>query len=526
MKNLFAIVLAIAFSLTSLISQQYKIEDLYDFDLVNMGEIDNGGTITGYYLFFKTDKKDKKTQNYKLVFLDTDLQEIKSVDKSGNKDIRVVDAVYNGNALMLKYFDQKKNELFYEIYNNSAELIYSKGIEIYRSEIDTYISGERYQSLMPTGLSSASDMGFVDIGFKKKNGYRYEIRYFGNNSLDESWIYLSDNEGGFETAGYLATNENYISLMVFRREKIMDTKYNQGVLNLSVKEGKVVSEYKKADIENSVFTSGYVDENGNVDLIGLNYLEKHNIVLDPSIGLVHYTFDKDGALTSHNSVGWGKLIPGSLTAKGNGKKKRKKSKRKKGNSKKKKSKNRLFFHQFVMYPDGRIFAIAEEFRKRADGVGIALAALGGSASLVEIRIENLVIAEITKDFKIGKIKKLRKKASSFKLPPGSLYLASALLGFQVQNGGGFDYLYTQEITGDDGFFYTAYYDRGMGKGRNGSEAFKFTAYLDGEFVNDKIVVNQDASDVVVYKAKPGHVLIAEYFKKSKDLELRLEPLNF
>ena len=43
---------------------------------------------------------------------------------------------------------------------------------------------------------------------------------------------------------------------------------------------------------------------------------------------------------------------------------------------------------------------------------------------------------------------------------------------------------------------------------------------------DKIDLETEASDLYVMPAKPGFLLIAEYYRKEGKIELKLEPINF
>ena len=58
--------------------------------------------------------------------------------------------------------------------------------------------------------------------------------------------------------------------------------------------------------------------------------------------------------------------------------------------------------------------------------------------------------------------------------------------------------------------------------------FHLVNFSDGEEepVKDKIDLETEASDLYVMPAKPGFLLIAEYYRKEGKIELKLEPINF
>ena len=45
---------------------------------------------------------------------------------------------------------------------------------------------------------------------------------------------------------------------------------------------------------------------------------------------------------------------------------------------------------------------------------------------------------------------------------------------------------------------------------------------DNEFATDKLSLKTEASSLSVFAAKPGYVLVSEYFRKKKKLDIRLE----
>ena len=56
--------------------------------------------------------------------------------------------------------------------------------------------------------------------------------------------------------------------------------------------------------------------------------------------------------------------------------------------------------------------------------------------------------------------------------------------------------------------------------------YRIVIFKNGEFINDKIKFDTKAKWQQIYPAKSGYVMIAEYFKKEKKLEFRMEKVNF
>jgi hypothetical protein len=75
-----------------------------------------------------------------------------------------------------------------------------------------------------------------------------------------------------------------------------------------------------------------------------------------------------------------------------------------------------------------------------------------------------------------------------------------------------------------GSFMSGYTDFEKGKDYRGL-SFNSISYYDGKITNDKIKLTTKATRLRVLPAKPGSVLLLEYYKKDKRVDLRMEKLN-
>jgi len=73
-------------------------------------------------------------------------------------------------------------------------------------------------------------------------------------------------------------------------------------------------------------------------------------------------------------------------------------------------------------------------------------------------------------------------------------------------------------------FVSSYTDYERSKDYKGL-IFNSISYYDGKITTDKINLKTKASSLRVLPAKPGSVLIIEYYKKEKKLDFRMEKLN-
>lgn len=501
-KN-FLMLLMVLLNLHVANAQSETFEDILSVQIRNVGTIQNNDEVTGHYIFYKTEKLDRKTYSYKLSIMNQDLTVVKSIEKTGSKSLTLLESVYNGNSIMLKYLDISNKELEFEIYNSKGDLSYSKKIKISSFEIESISQlKDNDNELVSLGMSPISSNGFIDIAATKNKDYKYEVRYFDNTDLNKNWVIESPNTKGIETANFITANDNKIVLSVIKRPSILSMKQKIYTTILNTKNGDILKEFDNEEIGNYQFFSGSTVDKNNINLIG-NYFKKEDSAFkDYPAGMISITLTDNNELIDKRKSSFGRLI--------------------RGNSKDDNPGN-LHFHDFIRTDKNKIYVVGEYFKKKADGFGIAAAAMGGSASLVKLNIYDFVVAELDSSLKVQKVKIFDKKSHSVTLPPGSSFLGSALLGNYVKVLGGFDYSYTQIVKSEKPYFISTYFDRKDEKDKE--PKFKIVSNIDGTFVEDAISLKTEADDISVSKAKSGFILITEYFTKEKKMSLRLEKIN-
>jgi hypothetical protein len=77
---------------------------------------------------------------------------------------------------------------------------------------------------------------------------------------------------------------------------------------------------------------------------------------------------------------------------------------------------------------------------------------------------------------------------------------------------------------DKASFVSGYTDYQREKNYTGS-VFNSISYNDGKITNDRINLKTEASSIRLMPAKPGFVLLVEYFKKAKRLDMHMEKIN-
>ena len=148
---------------------------------------------------------------------------------------------------------------------------------------------------------------------------------------------------------------------------------------------------------------------------------------------------------------------------------------------------------------------------------------GSGISNFKVKVTNMVMMEFNDKFEIGAASVYEKYSNNVIMPAGAGFLSPHTMALMVKAMGGFDYDYTvMDKTRSN--FVVGYSDFEKGKDYRG-RSFNSISYYNDKFSTDKIKLESKASSMKVFPAKTGSVMILEYFKKEKKLELRLEKLN-
>jgi hypothetical protein len=140
-------------------------------------------------------------------------------------------------------------------------------------------------------------------------------------------------------------------------------------------------------------------------------------------------------------------------------------------------------------------------------------------------VKDMYIFEFDSEFKLQGVEVFEKTKGNVQLPAGALLTGPQRLAYSINYLGGFGYEYTQRNE-DSSIFTFGYINREKKKGSKTKYIYGAVTYADGEYSSDKIDLGRRANNIAVLPAKPGHVMIMEYIRKEKKLEMRLEKINF
>ncbi|HJT74679.1 MAG TPA: DUF6770 family protein, partial [Chitinophaga sp.] len=168
----------------------------------------------------------------------------------------------------------------------------------------------------------------------------------------------------------------------------------------------------------------------------------------------------------------------------------------------------------------------------ASAGGIALTALAaasggyggrGAAGVTKVVVTDMVMMEFDRNYKVTAANIYDKTNNTAEASIISDYLSQHALAVYLKATGAFDYDFT---TGEpDNSVFSVCYSDYVRTGDYKGQTFNTIRYNGSKFTKDKIELKSKASTMKVFPAKPGSVMIMEYFKKDKRLEFRLEKIG-
>ncbi|MEO0471082.1 MAG: DUF6770 family protein [Bacteroidota bacterium] len=495
----------------------------------SVGTIKENNTVVGYYSFYRLDKVAKGTFTFLLQVVDGELNNAFKTTITRSKFHFLQEVVYNGKAYAMLFYNTKTRELELttfskegkEIASSTYEALTRKEVLLYQTQ--GFLSVEEAgsnKSIFPVG-----DEGFVRMAFQRdsrKTGYTLE--YFPNDLKKANrWkIGSKPDHPLHETAIVNSVSPSAVSLSVTRAKGAMSKVYSSFVQAIDLKERKVAYEIPLStkDFTHSVVLGEYDETTGQTLVMGNYFRPEDKKMKSKNLGMFAWLVDSEGGVPIKKYYSWGKDIAKFLPVNQKGKMQ---------------DAGYIFMHQIVKADDGRMYVIGEEYKKEVSGAGVALnllAAAGGSASGAanfKIVLQDFVVFEIAPDFSLTDVQIFEKKKNNVLLPAGFGYLSVASLGRVVKLYNGFDYAYTEELSGENAFYFT-YFSRAKQENSKGKMKVKPVFGVisnDGEeYQSDKVNIDTDAYLQFIRAGKPGFYTVWEYSKKTKTLKARLEQVNY
>ncbi|MES2778164.1 MAG: DUF6770 family protein [Bacteroidota bacterium] len=515
MKKQILVVMLVLLTTLYTRAQTLSIENVQKVALRSSNAIKEGTEVKGYYFFYVSDKIDRKTNEYTLQITDNNLKKLKDIKFQDSKDVRILESSFNGSDLVFLFYNEDASTLEYQVYgaDGKRKNTYTRELSkkdrkyLEMSYLATTDDESNYKGLYPV-----EGQGFIsNTPSREDKDYTFEIDYYSTQKKKQ-WKY-APTEGAKKFAGdYLGTFNGVVYLEVLKFTGMFDGKPDSYLLGLDLETGKQLFEHSTDNAKYKFYPASMsVLNSGKAIIFGEYFSPDGNVIKDQSLGFAFIGVDEKGKILSEKYCSWSLDMAKYLdvTAKG-----------------KIEDFGYMFVHNIVQTADGNVYAIGEGYKKVASALGIMSKVLtqGGGLSAMKIKVTDMILLAFDKDFNIKNAKIYPKNANSIEMPNGAGFVSGPLLGKMVKyNYGGFDYSYTQNNK-DLTSFTVCYSDYVKEKDYKGG-TFNSISYNEGKFTTDKINTKSEASSSSVLPGKQGQVLVMDYYKKAKRMDVHFEKLN-
>ena len=516
-KNPLLLLAFFLLSMSGMAQSKLSVDNVYRVTLRNSGTVVENENIKGYYFFYMSDKIDKRTNEYTLQIVDENLKKVKDIKFQDEKNIQLLESTYNGTSIGFLFWNDKENTLDFRLYNldGKQSFTYSKVLDK-KSERFFELQMEQSRKSEEGENQNVFDIpgkGFISVTpLREDRKYTYDVNFYGSGTRKQ-WTYDPIEDGKFASAQYLGSNGDVAIMEILSKDKLMSKQMHSELLGINLATGKKVFQIPTEDKGNQLYPMNISAIKGtdNFIIVGPYYESTDRVMQDKTTGMGVWVVNSQGKLVQSKYMSWARDLSKFFDVNAKGRV---------GDI------GYVYIHDVMQTQDGKIFVVGEGYKKVADGVGIALNVLSGgyNASVTKLQITDMLMMELDKDFNLKDAQLYAKNKNSFSL--GSTYndfSSPHTMALLAKMTGSFDYTYTQ-MGKNSASFVSAYTDYERSKDYKGM-TFHSISYYDGKLTTDKINLKSSATRSAILPAKPGSVMIMEYFKKDKRLDLRMEKIN-
>jgi len=471
-------------------AQKASLEKVVKFKLQDIRAIEEKGSVSGYFFFYKIDKENREENKYGLCVYDTDFNQTHFKEIIKPKKVELVDAKFNGTEYCFQMLDLEKMRYEFIVFNSSLEEVGKFLVplpkEIAEAISEAANSGYGGAFVQTYTLVSLPETGFGVYGMNPATG-RFELTAY-TVSGDEVWKANSGNtdKKTYEYASLLFYDKDLITFeFLFYKNYKKIKEGERRLMRFDTKTGEKVSETQLTGLKHY---SGFVDqikrEEGSL-LCGEYYDEETK-----TGGIALLGIAEDGKIAEEVYISLRDDAANVLQDKAQVKLLADKS---------------VMVHKLFMTDNGTTFMIGEVFDKNY--------------------VYDLVVFEIKDNALVNAYFSNKQKTNITSLT--NAWNSTAGLGALIKIGlvGGSDYCYTAINENKTGFT-TVYcnYEKENKSGDYLIGSLSFSA--EKMFEKKEITLTSKPSYFTVLPAKPGHIAVFEYFEKEKSVNMRLEKVKF
>ena len=497
-------------------AQKLSIENVRTVSLRSTGAIKTHEEVKGYFTLYQGDKIDRNTNEYALQIMDENLNKVKEVKFTDSRKVQLLESAYNGTDLIFKFFDEEQKLIDFRVYGFDGKKKFN-----YQREVDK--KTKRYMENMEAFLKNnvenktifpVGDRGYISvIPVREEGDFTYEVSYYGSGKKS-TWTFNPDGEDSkIAQAQYLGTTDSVAVFSVLKKSRKYTNKSSAFLVGLYLHNGKLAFDFETDRDKYNFLPMNISTINGTTNFLVMGqYCDKEdNISKGKSLGMGMWLLNSKGSILNAKYNSWATEISKHLSVNAKGRVA---------------DIGYIYFHKILQTEDGNFFAVGEGYKRQADAAGIALNVLGGGqhASTTKIKVTDMLLLNFDQQFNVKAATIYDKNPTNVTLWPGMDFANLPSVAMWVKYFfDGFDYAFTQADKSHS-TFTVGYIDFVKEKDYKGG-TFNSITYHNGQFTQDKFNLVKKGSSLKVYEAKLGSIMIAEYFRKEKRFEMRLEKVN-
>lgn len=509
MRKLITSLLFVLLIGTVAMAQKRAISNIQKIHTGSMNPIIKDNQVIGYVLLYQVDQADKKNSNYNLSILNSNLEEIAIKKIIEPRGMRLCEADFDGKAIMLKFLNASTKIIKYYCLDMQANIVFQKEVAANSYNV-LYLNTQMGQD----GENDVAFMfalpnkGFVDYSMFKEGTIGYKLNYYSSDGKSSWTVGSNPKSKDLHSAMYLEESEDMLFSLITSKPNLFSYDVTFEISGININEGKEVFKvgFDNAQAKHNPLEAYYDAEKKQIRVMGLYFDPKDNVLKGVSQGMFLATLDLNGKILTSSYLSWKEGLSKYFKVKDNGKIA---------------DFGYFYFHNIVHLKDGSFYAIAEQYRKKVDGLAVSTGSAGAN-----IVIEDLYIMEFSNDFKLKSVTPFEKKISKVYFGDSYAMMDAQTLALMTKIMGDFDYQYTT-VNKEETRFFTTYLDYTRGtKGKFPYTLCFIIKGMDEAYKTDKIILSTDANVVRILPAKTGYTLIYEYRKSTKTLDMRLEKINY
>ena len=361
----------------------------------------------------------------------------------------------------------------------------------YGMDHEGYLDKDKTTNKRLFAIGSKGYIGIYPINHNKSNSYEIDFYLFKDKS---HWTYVSEDDDLYSKVTIIGVTDSLVFLKITKAKNSYDyfKQVSQiDIVNIYTK--KVVGSFKNDDDKILFYPEEIIITQGKPEIEVVGYYYDKEISDGYSMGFAAYSVSLTGKILRKKFNVWEKDLAKYLPLEEGSQFSRL---------------GYLLFEKVIYTNDEKIFLISEGYQ--------------GQHQKWINQLTDVVIIEMDKNINIANatvFQKIHNKTMLYFLQTKYLNVAA----IELQSMGRFDYEFATNDF-EKSTFNVLFKDYLQKDGKE-NLAYSNISYNDGKFTASKINLNSKADVMKVFPAKAGSIMIFEYFKKEKRIDIRLEKLG-